>query len=536
MPSAKQESTPTAAASSGQTVLERMINRIGRTDEFPAISKYLIEINQKLASNPETSNASELANVILKDYALTNKMLKLVNSAFYGLTAGKVTTVTRAVVILGYENIRLATLSMVLFEHFKNKSNTAALKEAMVSSFWLGLMARDMAQIDGRIDPEEAFVCAMMSQLGKLLMIHYLPNEYRRICDRMATYHESETRAAKMTCRVTYEDLGKAVAEQWNFPAQLGDCMAILDKDTLQNRKKPPSRLVALCSFTKELAAIIQDDEHPAKPHAVQQLLKRYQGNVSISKKQLKFLIQDSATKIRHHINALNLDIEKSRFIDSLSSVYLSPEATPGKIALPAKPLELPEASFHLSDEQDLKQIPPAQDASNPKDIIMEGIQEISEAMLADNDINDVAVMSLEVIYRALGFQRALMFIREKNQPKMKARFGYGDNCQRLIHTIQFSIGGNLDLFNISIKVGKDLIVADACDPKLSHLIPRWYRRGIDAPAFLFLPVMFQEVCVAAFYADRNNAGQPISAAEHRQLSMLRNQLVLAFKYQRAGR
>lgn len=119
MPSAKQESTPTPTASSGQTVLERMINRIGRTDEFPAISRYLAEINQKLASNPETSNASELANVILKDYALTNKMLKLVNSAFYGLTAGKVTTVTRAVVVLGYENIRLATLSLVLFEHFK---------------------------------------------------------------------------------------------------------------------------------------------------------------------------------------------------------------------------------------------------------------------------------------------------------------------------------------------------------------------------------------------------------------------------------
>lgn len=536
MPSVKQEPTPTAAASSRQTVLERMIKRIGRTDEFPAISKYLIEINQKLASNPETSNASELANVILKDYALTNKMLKLVNSAFYGLTAGKVTTITRAVVVLGYENIRQATLSLVLFEHFKNKSNTAALKEAMVSSFWLGLMARDMAQMDGRIDPEEAFVCAMMSQLGKLLMIHYLPNEYRSICNRMAKYHESETRATKMTCRVTYEDLGKAVAEQWNFPGQLGDCMTILDKGTLENKKMSPPRIVALCSFTKELAAIIQDDEHAAKPHAMEQLLKRYRGNIGLSKKQLKSLMQDSAAKIRQHIKALNLDIEKSRFIDSLSSVYLSPEATSVKTTPAAEPQELPEASFQLSDQQDLKYIPPAQDAPNPKDIIMEGIQEISEAMLADNDINDVAVMSLEVLYRALGFQRALMFIREKNQPKMKARFGYGDNCQRLIRTIQFSIGGNLDLFNISIKVGKDLIVANAYDPKTSHLIPRWYRQSIDAPAFLFLPVMFQDVCVAAFYADRNNDGQPISATEHRHLSMLRNQLVLAFKYQRANR
>jgi HD-like signal output (HDOD) protein len=509
-----------------------MINRIGRTDEFPAISKYLVEINQKLAANPETSNASELANVILKDYALTNKMLKLVNSAFYGLTAGKVTTVTRAVVILGYENIRLATLSLVLFEHLNNKSNAAALKEAMVGSFWLGLMARDIAKMDGLIDPEEAFVCAMMSQLGKLLMIHYMPKEYKQICDRMAKHHESETRAAKMACRVTYEDLGKAVAEQWNFPGQLGDCMEILDKDTLQNRKKPPSRMVALCSFTRELAAIIQDNEHPSKEFALQKLLKRYKGNVRISKKQLKALIQDSVLKIRRHIMALKLDIEKSRFIDSLASFYLTEETTFVLTEQPVKQQESAGASFQLSDEQDLKQTPSMRDAPEPKDIIMEGIQEISEAMLADNDINDVVVMSLEVLYRALGFQRALMFIREKKQPKMKVRFGYGDNYRHLVRNIEFAIGGNLDLFNISIKVGKDLIVTDARDPKLTHLIPRWYRQGIDAPAFLFLPVMFQNACIAAFYADRDNSGKLISSTEHHHLSMLRNQLVLAFKYQ----
>lgn len=257
---------------------------------------------------------------------------------------------------------------------------------------------------------------------------------------------------------------------------------------------------------------------------------------MGISKKQLKSLMQDSAKKIRQHIKALNLDIEKSRFIDSLSSVYLTAKTPPQKTTPPAESRELPAASFLLSDEQDLKQMPFSQGAPNPKDIIMEGIQEISEAMLADNDINDVAIMSLEVLYRALGFQRALMFIREKDQSKMKARFGYGDNCRRLVHTIEFSIGGNLDLFNISIKVGKDLIVADAGDPKVNHLIPRWYHQGIDAPAFLFLPVILRGVCVAAFYADRNNNGQPVSATEHRHLSMLRNQLVLAFKYQRAGR
>ena len=106
------------------TPLEKVLRRILRTKDFPTISKYITEINQKLSEPAIHSSASELANIILKDYALTNKLLKLVNSAFYGFVSGKVTTITRAVVLLGYDNVRLAALSLLLFEHFKSKTNS----------------------------------------------------------------------------------------------------------------------------------------------------------------------------------------------------------------------------------------------------------------------------------------------------------------------------------------------------------------------------------------------------------------------------
>ncbi len=156
--------------------------------------------------------------------------------------------------------------------------------------------------------------------------------------------------------------------------------------------------------------------------------------------------------------------------------------------------------------------------------------------MMADHDVNDIFLMSLEVLYRALEFQRALMFINEIHSQQMIVRFGYGQHNQRLTRNVAFKIGNSKDLFNLSIQVGKDLIVADAHDPKLHQLIPEWYHSKIDAPAFIFLPVMFQNVCIGAFYADRDQHGQPISEAEHRHLSMLRNQLVLAIKYRQRAR
>ena len=164
----------------------------------------------------------------------------------------------------------------------------------------------------------------------------------------------------------------------------------------------------------------------------------------------------------------------------------------------------------------------------------MEGIQDISEVMMSDFDVNDVALMSLEILYRSLNFHRALMFIREGDGKMMTVRYGYGQSVSRLIRKIRFRIVPGKDLFSISIEDGKDLIVADAYDANLNELIPTWYRKYIDAPAFIFLPVILKNICIGAFYADRDKDGSPVSKIEHRHLSMLRNQLFLALKYSQA--
>lgn len=139
--------------------------------------------------------------------------------------------------------------------------------------------------------------------------------------------------------------------------------------------------------------------------------------------------------------------------------------------------------------------------------------------------------MSLEILYRSLGFQRALLFLRSGDSRKIEVRFSYGANSRQLIRTVGFAVNGDKDLFNYSIKVGKDLIVANANDKKMSNLIPQWYHAHIGAPAFIFLPLVVQKVCVGALYADRDKDGPPLSVTEHRLLSMLRNQLLLAIKY-----
>ena len=100
------------------STLDFLLRKIRHKSDFPSFSKHIMEINKKASvSRVNTSSAFELANAILKDYSLTSKLLKLVNSAFYGQFAGKITTVSRAVVVLGFEQVSMAASSLMLFEH-----------------------------------------------------------------------------------------------------------------------------------------------------------------------------------------------------------------------------------------------------------------------------------------------------------------------------------------------------------------------------------------------------------------------------------
>jgi eukaryotic-like serine/threonine-protein kinase len=511
--------------------LEKILRRIQRTQDFPTISKYLIEINEKLSEDTNQSSATELANIILKDYALTNKLLKLVNSAFYGFEAGKVTTVTRAVVVLGYDQVRLATVSLLLFEHFQGKAGARDLKEAAISSYWCGLISKEIARMHVNIEPEEAFICALLHQLGKLLTIYHLPHEYREIRYRVAQLGEKEGAAVKQVLGISYKTFGLAVARLWNFPDRVLEAMAPLPLEALENQKKRLSPVSVVANFANALCRIVNTVEPGHTETAIKELLGRYHSYITISARQLTTLMHSSVAMLLKHAEALQFSVDESAFLSRLSGANQEVQKGGGARQLDGAIGGRPEAqaSFRLTGGDEVDTGVYDEDAVS---IIMSGVQEVSSAMMGTYEINDIALMSLEIIYRALKCQRALLFIHDGRNKLMEARFGYGTGIQPLMGTLRFATGleGTDDLFSQALNSGKDLIVADVGAPDLFPLTPTWYSQHIDAQAFFFMPVMYGKVCVAAYYVDMDTPGPPIDAREHKYLSMLRNQLTLAIK------
>lgn len=509
--------------------LEKVLRRIRRTKEFPSISKYIVEINQKLSETAIQSSASELSNIILKDYALTNKLLKLVNSAFYGFVSGKVSTVTRAVVLLGYDNVRLAAVSLLLFEHFKSKFEARDLKDTTISSFWCGIIAKEITKIQSTADPEEAFICALLHQLGKLLVIYHMPTEYRQIKSRMVK-GQKEVPSAKKVLGTSYDAIGLAVARQWNFPDSIYQTMRPVSYEMLTGKDATIGPLGAVSSFTNALCTIIDTVPRENRKVAAERLLGRYQDYITISAEQLEVVMTSCLDKLYKHADALQFSVEESGFLLRLSGEYSNAKKETDNGHAVGQ-VETGKA-FSLTDEEEINASVALSEGADAVSILMGGIQEVSSAMMGDYDINDIALMSLEIIYRALRCNRVILFIHEARSKTMEARYGYGADIERIVGKVSFGTKSShdSDLFSQALRSRKDLIVEDVRAPNLNPLMPSWYSDSIDAKAFIFMPVAFKKICVGAYYADLDFAGPPVNALEHNYLAMLRNQLILGIK------
>jgi HD-like signal output (HDOD) protein len=514
---------------------EILLERISRNSDFPTFSKYITELNRKISSQAKYSSASDLSNTILKDYALTSKLLKSVNSAYYSTTGGKITTVTRAVVLLGYEKVRLATTNLLLFDLMKCKSSVVELKEAFVKAFWCGLIAKDIAASMALEEDEEAFICSMLHNLGRHIVLLYLPDKCDETADLMIEKDISEAEASKKILGISFENLGIAVAERWKFPAQIVNSMVRLSEEKLRKRKGKINILGVLSNFSDDVSHIINTTKGEKTKSSLSALLKQYARHIALTPKQLTLLIDDSLETIRKQADLLNIDIGNSNFLKRLTVRDQKQQSDESGRMLDSE-LDWEVSKVLVGSGSGLEASSGRQNetpAANSAEVILSGIQDMSAAMVGEYQVNDIALMALESMYRGLDFNRVIFFTMMKNKKHMEARFGFGPDMERIVNQVRFKTNGTDIIFNLALARGKDLLIANTDEQHVHKLIPEWFWHRINAPAFVFLPISLEKNCLGAFYADRESAGNPIQQEQYKYLTMLRNQLLLAIKYRK---
>lgn len=209
------------SAAKQNSTLEFLLRRMRSKSDFPALSESIGKIQSMAASDKES--VGSVTNEILKDVALTNKLLRLVNSAHYarGTSIG---TVSRAVSLVGLTNIRNMALSLVLLEHMQDRSNAHLLKEEFLRALMAGSVAGELGR--SAKEGEEAFIGALFQNLGRMLAQFYFAEEAAQVRKLVGAREPlDEETAATRVLGTSYEALGLGVAKAWGLPESIQRCI-----------------------------------------------------------------------------------------------------------------------------------------------------------------------------------------------------------------------------------------------------------------------------------------------------------------------
>ena len=510
------------------STIEFMLRRVSRKPDFPAVSRYISEINQKTGSR-EKSDASELADVILKDYALTSKLLRLVNSAVFGQYGGSISTVSRAVVILGFDQVRAAALSIAVFEHLQNGHQADALKDAACSSFLSAMLARDLIDDSVKVDPEQAFIGAMFHQLGKHLAIYYFPEEYEEIKSLMASKGIEEDAAVQEVLGTTYAEFGTAIGEQWNLPTSMVRCMRPLPAGDIKAGKDADGKLVEITGLANELAEICGTSKADELDQNLERLATRFKDCLKLDTKVLKEKVANAIEETRDYASVLSVDLESADFFSQVTQHFggdpQASEEAHGSTSTASKDID--KRSAEVDGSEDLESIAPPTDR---KAFFVETITELTTAMLNNASANEILAMVVKSIYLGLSMSHVMLLIRDPKRHMMQARSGHGTDIEKLLPQFGFKIGPHQDIFNRSLRKGKEFIVLDVDHDQYRDLIPIWCRDLTNPSSILLFPIMANKNCIGLVYADQCDSYARISAEEFKLLVTLVQQASLAIQ------
>jgi HD-like signal output (HDOD) protein len=180
----------------------------------------LPEVTAKIIATVENPNstAAALHKIVAHDPALVTRILKVVNSAFYGLP-GQIGSIERAIVLLGLnavKNIAVAASIGQLFRGSKLCEGYTA-KDLWTHCIATAVAARDITKQMKQPWADESFLCGMIHDIGLLISLQLYPEQLRQVCEQ-AKAGGNFSELEKQIIGVDHQMLGMALAEQWKFP------------------------------------------------------------------------------------------------------------------------------------------------------------------------------------------------------------------------------------------------------------------------------------------------------------------------------
>lgn len=198
---------------------QQLLNKVLNCPRLPSLPTIALEVID--LCRQRDINIKHIASTISNDPALSSKILRTVNSSYYGLSQS-VSTISHALVILGLNSVKTLALGFTLISSVRKQSEGEFdMLTVWRRSLFSAVGARTIAQQAGLLQQEEAFLGGLLQDLGIMAMVQTLGDEYEAILREVGNDHRLLCRLEQERLGGTHAEIGAALAAHWKLPPVL---------------------------------------------------------------------------------------------------------------------------------------------------------------------------------------------------------------------------------------------------------------------------------------------------------------------------
>jgi len=442
-----------------QSWIEKITN-----NDMPIFGRTVQEVIS--VSENDESSAAQLSQVVLKDAAMTGRVLKLANSAYYKRSDQKVSTISRAIMALGFDTVRSMCLTVALIDSLEHGRNRKHLVSEMARSLHAATQARIVAIERNDKSPEEIYISTLLYNVGDLAFWCFCDEEGEQMEIALNKPGATPDSAQREVLGFSFNELSSGLVKEWSLCDLLKTTLDNPDNKDDRTRSVVLSHELAIASeqgwdssevrrLTKKLAELTKSNPRKIKE-------KLYQGA-----KQAEINASDYGAKVVADLIPLPEQVveDKQEAIESVTYQY--PEV---------------DAGLQLSILQKLTQL--AADST---------------------DLSAVMKMILEGIHYGIGMDRALFALMTPDRQAIHVKYALGDEGEILQNKFTFSLNGrNAEILKFCIDNEKAIFLNGESSSDMAEKISQELSNVIGTRTFVISPIVVKNKVIGLYYADRS--------------------------------
>jgi HD-like signal output (HDOD) protein len=452
--------------------LQSWIDRVNEA-ELPALAAVVQDLHR--LAQEEKSSVKQLADVLLRDASLTSKVLRVANSVYYNPSQETIRTISRAIVLIGFDNVRLIGLSVSLIDGLLTRAPREQLQELLARSFHSAVQARNLAGYVLSRHEEEVFIAALLYHMGELAFWGCGGEQTDELASALAQPGVNADEAVRAVLGTSFRQLTQGLVKDWN----LGAIVSLAHNAA--NHNDPAVRAVSLGMQIGEAA--LQGWDSPVMEQLVEQVAD-FIGVSAEEAMQQVLASADEAVKVAATFGASKL-------------CRLIPNTDPEQIRV-------------QQEQRKAKLLEPN------LLILQQALQELGLMASQRADVGLILDTLLNGLHQGAGLERVMLVVLADGQSCFRAKRVVGEGTEDWLNDFVLPVQQSEQphIFSYVLRNKEALWMGVPASYSLNELVTQPIRQSLGQGMFFVAPLLAGTRQIGVLYADSRVSGR---ALKHEQ-------------------